>query len=261
MEHILAERDASVLCITLNRPEKLNAFVGTMREDILDVLTDAEHDSEVRAVLFTGVGRAFCAGGDVRYMHELRRRNDVTDFGRILDAANAVARLVYEFPKPTIAAVNGIAAGGGANLALACDVRIGAASCTFVESFIKIGLGPDWGGSFLLPRIVGADRALELLLTGRIVDSAEALQLGLIHQMVETDGLLEYARAVASQLGAWSPQAVLAIKDIIRRTPPTSLSNALEMERSAQIRCFLSDHAGAAFSRFAGERDRKPQDA
>lgn len=260
MEHILAERDASVLCITLNRPEKLNAFVGTMREDILDVLTDAEHDSEVRAVLFTGAGRAFCAGGDVRYMHELRKRNDVTDFGRILDAANAVARLVYEFPKPTIAAVNGIAAGGGANLALACDVRIGAASCAFVQSFIKIGLGPDWGGSFLLPRIVGTDRALELLLTGRTVDSAEALQLGLIHQMVETDDLSEHARAVGSQLGAWSPQAVVAIKNLIRRTPPTSLCDALEMERSSQIRCFLSDHAGAAFARFAGKPNATKRD-
>lgn len=255
LDHILSRREGPVLYITLNRPDKLNAFAGTMREDLLAMLRAGEEDPAVRAMVIAGAGRAFCAGGDVRYMHELRTRNDVADFSRILDAANAVVRALYNYRKPTLAAVGGAAAGGGANLALVCDIRLGARTCAFTQSFSAIGLGPDWGGSFVLPRIVGVDRARELLLTARTVGAQEALALGLIHELVEPNQLAARARAMAERLAGLSPHAVEAIKGALRRTLVGDLDAALESERSDQVRCFLSPEAARAFRSFA-ERPR-----
>ncbi|HVZ77569.1 MAG TPA: enoyl-CoA hydratase/isomerase family protein [Gemmatimonadaceae bacterium] len=250
MDHILTERGAGILRITLNRPDKLNAFYGTMREDIASALREAEHDPSIRVVVITGAGRAFCAGGDVAYMHQMRTSGELADFSRILDAANAVVRLLWRHPKPTIAAVNGVAAGGGANLALACDIRVGTRASAFIQSFARIGLGPDWGGSFTLPHIVGTDRARELLLTARKVDSTEALQLGLLHQLVEPEQLMPAVNALASNLAHTSPWAVQAVKASVGRASLRELDSALEFERSAQIRCFLSDEARDAFKAF-----------
>ncbi len=257
MEHIEYTRTGAVAQITLNRPQKLNALFGSMREDLLMALQDAERCEGVRAVVITGAGRGFCAGGDVRYMSRLRGENDLSDFSRILDAANAVARTLYLYSKPLVAAVNGPAAGGGANLALACDLRIGSTSCSFTQSFIKIGLGPDWGGSFLLPRIVGVDRARELLLSGRTVESREALALGLIHRLVEPEELSDAAREGAQALADASPHAVRAIKAALRCAPVTGIDAALEHERSAQMRCFMTAEAGTAFAAFGKARRRQ----
>ncbi|MCK6458268.1 MAG: enoyl-CoA hydratase/isomerase family protein [Planctomycetes bacterium] len=254
MSHIDCRREGAIGLVVLNRPDKLNAFAGTMREDILKALEDLERDKSVRVVIVTGAGRGFCGGGDVRYMKELRERNDVADFSRILDAANACVRKLQAYPKPTIAAVNGVAAGGGANLALCCDIRLGSTECSFTQSFVKIGLGPDWGGSFLLPQIVGRDRAKELLLTGRLVKADEALRLGLVHELHEPDALMDAVRALASRLAQASPHAVAAIKGATRAQ---GLDHALEYERSAQWRCFLTDEAYEAFGRFAAKAEKK----
>lgn len=242
------KRENAIGYVTLNRPAKLNAFAGTMREDLLACLKLLCVDPQVRVIVLRGAGRAFCAGGDVRYMRELRDRNDVVDFARILDAANAVVRTLYGCQKPTLAAVHGVAAGGGANLALACDVRLGADGCSFAQSFVKIGLGPDWGGSFVLPRIVGVDRARELLLTGRTVGAEEALGLGLIHRLVPKESFDGTVRAVAEQLAAASSHAAAAIKGSLQIAG--GVEAALEYERSAQIRCFLTREAHDAFSAF-----------
>jgi len=256
MEHVQVRQEGRVLHITLNRPEKLNAFFGTMREDLLAQLAAAESDASIGVIVLTGAGRGFCGGGDVRYMSEIHRTSDLAEFSRILDAANGAARKLHEYSKPTIAAVNGPAAGGGANLALACDIRIGSTACNFTESFINIGLGPDWGGSYVLPRIVGVDRARELLMTGRTVGADEALFLGLVHQLVEPAELGATVAELAERLSAFSPLALEAIKDALRDAPRTPLNAALEHERSAQIRCFLSDAAGAAFDAFARRKKK-----
>lgn len=255
MSYVEYRLDDTVACVTLNRPDKLNALAGTMREDLLAAFADAEADPEVRAVLLTGAGRGFCAGGDVRYMQQLRERNDIADFSRILDAANAVVRALSRSRKPVIAAVNGVAAGGGANMALACDLRVGSTTCAFTQSFVKIGLGPDWGGSVVLPSIVGVDRARELLLTGRTVRSDEALRLGLVHELHVPENLGARARELAASLAAWSPDAVAAIKEGIQQRFDGAIDAALEFERSAQIRCFLTPEAGEAFAAFGR---RKP---
>ncbi|MET0390679.1 MAG: enoyl-CoA hydratase/isomerase family protein [Polyangiales bacterium] len=257
MEQIRAQQDGSLLRITLARPDKFNAFTGTMREDLLKYLTAAETDPAVRVILITGEGKGFCGGGDVVHMSKIHKTKDVADFSRILDAVNAVARKLHRYPKPTVAAVNGPAAGGGANLALACDIRVGSTSCNFTQSFMKIGLGPDWGGSYVLPRIVGEDRAKELLLTARTVDAQEALGLGLLHQLVEPDQLHNAATKVAQQLADSSPTAVAAAKGAIAGAPDTDLEAALEYERSAQIRCFLSKEAGELFDKFAARAAKK----
>ncbi|MHC4161159.1 MAG: enoyl-CoA hydratase/isomerase family protein [Planctomycetota bacterium] len=256
MEHVQVRREGRVLHITLNRPEKLNAFFGTMREDLLTQLTAAESEASVGAVVLTGAGRGFCGGGDVRYMSEIHATSNLAEFSRILDAANAAAKKLHEYAKPTVAAVNGPAAGGGANLAFACDIRIGSTACTFTESFINIGLGPDWGGSYVLPRIVGADRARELLMTGRTVGADEALVLGLVHRLVEPAELDTTVAELAEKLAAFSPLAIEAVKAALRDAPRTPLGAALERERSAQIRCFLSDAAGAAFDAFTRRKKK-----
>ncbi|MHC4134596.1 MAG: enoyl-CoA hydratase/isomerase family protein [Planctomycetota bacterium] len=256
MEHVQVRQEGRVLHITLNRPEKLNAFFGTMREDLLTQLTAAESEASVGAVVLTGAGRGFCGGGDVRYMSEIHATSNLAEFSRILDAANAAAKKLHEYAKPTVAAVNGPAAGGGANLAFACDIRIGSTACTFTESFINIGLGPDWGGSYVLPRIVGADRARELLMTGRTVGADEALALGLVHRLVEPAELDTTVAELAEKLAAFSPLAIEAVKAALRDAPRTPLGAALERERSAQIRCFLSDAAGAAFDAFTRRKKK-----
>ncbi len=249
MPQIVVEKQGPVVLVTLNRPDKLNALVDHMREDFLAALQAADRQADVRAIVITGAGRGFCAGGDVQYMKQLRDEYDLAGFSRILDAANATARALFRCRKITIAAVNGPAAGGGANLALGCDIRIGADDCSFTQSFVKIGLGPDWAGSFLLPRIVGPDRARELLLTGRTVNADEAQQLGLVHSVVARQQLVETAHETAQQLAEASPDAVAAIKGALAQ-PWTDIDAALEYERSAQIRCFLTQQAYDAFSAF-----------
>lgn len=245
-------RDGAVGIVVLNRPNKLNAFCGSMREDLLAALRDHERDPGVHVILLRGAGRAFCAGGDVRVMRALRARRAIAEFGRILDAANAVARTLYRCSKVTVAALHGPAAGGGANLALACDIRIGSTACSLTQSFVKLGLGPDWGGSFLLPRIVGADRARELLLSGRTVQAKEAVRLGLVHRLAGPSQFEATVRSVCERMASISPTAVAAIKGAVR--VGAEIGPALSYEREAQIRCFLTEEAEAGFSAFAGGR-------
>lgn len=254
MGYIEVRQTRGVGLITLNRPEKLNAFVGRMREDLLAGLTTLEASDSVRVIVLLGAGRGFCAGGDVGAMQRLREHGDVAEFARILDAANAVVQRLEACCKPTVAAVHGPAAGGGANLALACDIRLGSPNCSFTQSFVRIGLGPDWGGSVVLPRIVGMDRARELLLTGRRVDAEEAARLGLVHRLVAAEKLVSAVRETAGALAGASPHAVEAIKSTVRQGQ-RSLTAALEHERSAQLRCFLSDEAYAGFQRFARRKE------
>src|SRR5438874_9308302 len=152
-ENINVEFDAGIVTITLNRPEKLNALFGHMRRDLAEALEEAGSDPDVRVVVITGEGRAFCAGGDVNFMAELVDRGDSEEFARLLGAARRVILAIRHMTKPVIASINGPAAGAGFNLALACDLRIASSDATFAQSFVKIGFHPDWGGTYFLPRI------------------------------------------------------------------------------------------------------------
>src|SRR6185369_10903298 len=153
-EHILVSEANCITTITLNRPDKLNSFIGHMRRDLAEALEHAGSDRNARVVIITGAGRAFCAGGDIAFMAELMERRDTDEFERILGAGQRVINAIRTMTKPVIAAVNGPAAGAGFNLALACDLRVASTDATFSQSFAKVGLHPDWGGTYFLPRLV-----------------------------------------------------------------------------------------------------------
>jgi len=244
--------ESGIATITLNRPEKLNAFSGTMREDLLRALQQAGRDPECRVVVITGAGRAFCAGGDVEHMHTLQKHRDSDAFGKLLDAGASIVMQIAEMPKPVIASINGIAAGAGCNLALACDYRIASDSAKLGETFVRIGLHPDWGGTWLLPRLVGRSVAFELMTTGRMVDAAEALRIGMIDRIASD--LATETRTMASAIAA-SPVAVVAdIKRALARSANNDLGAQLWLERENQLRAFLSTEAAERIAAFVEKR-------
>src|SRR5947209_1913469 len=177
---IISRTEDDVTTITLDRPEKLNAFSGTMREQLLAALREASG----RTVVITGAGRAFCAGGDVEAMARLQQERDVEAFGKLLDAGREIVAHIAAMPQPVIASINGVAAGAGCNLALACDYRIASDQAKLGETFVRIGIHPDWGGTWTLPRLVGTSRAAEIMMTGRMIDAAEALAIGMVDRVV-----------------------------------------------------------------------------
>ena len=237
-----------IATITLNRPEKLNAFTGTMREELLEALRASENDADVRVVVITGAGRAFCAGGDVESMHRLQSSGDVAGFRKLLDAGRDIVLQIAGMSKVVIAAVNGVAAGAGCNLALACDVRIASQEAKLSESFVRIGLHPDWGGTWLLPRLVGRSRALEILVTGRMVEAAEAEAMGMFDRVVAD--LPAAVSQLARTIAAAPPIAVAGIKRALQESEGNDLRAQLELESEHQLRCFQSKEAEVRIAAF-----------
>jgi enoyl-CoA hydratase/carnithine racemase len=235
--------DAAVTTITLNRPEKLNAFSGTMREDLVAALRAAADDASCRVIVITGAGRGFCAGGDVEYMSGLQKQRDVESFRQLLDAGRDVVTTIAAIDKPVIAAVNGIAAGAGCNLALACDYRIASDQAKLGETFVKIGIHPDWGGTWLLPRLVGRSRALELMMTGRLVDAAEALAIGMVDRVVPAEELAAETERLAKAIASGPPIAIAGIKRALRVSECNSLREQVDLESENQLEAFLSADA------------------
>ena len=244
--------DGGVATVTLSRPDKLNAFTGTMREDLLAALRACQNDPAVRVVVITGAGRAFCAGGDVEFMSGLQKSGDVASFRRLLDAGREVILQIASSPKPVIASINGVAAGAGCNLALACDYRIASAHAKLSESFVKIGLHPDWGGTWLLPRLVGRSRAAEILMTGRMVEAEEALAIGMIDR-IATD-LAEETRQLATAIAAAPPLAIAGIKRALNAAERNDLAAQIDLESEHQLRCFSSADAAEGMAAFFEKR-------
>jgi 2-(1,2-epoxy-1,2-dihydrophenyl)acetyl-CoA isomerase len=244
--------DGALSTITLNRPEKLNAFTGTMREDLLEALRACEADSGVRVVVITGAGRAFCAGGDVEAMSALQKNGDTAAFRRLLDAGRDIVLQIAGMSRPVIAAVNGIAAGAGCNLALACDYRLAAEGAKLSESFVRIGLHPDWGGTWLLPRLIGRSRALEILITGRMIDASEALSLGMIDRVA--GDLRAETEKLAQTFAAAPPLAVAGIKRALNASERTDLRAQLELESEHQLQCFSSRDGAEGLAAFFEKR-------
>jgi len=243
-----------ITTITLDRPEKLNAFSGTMREELLEALRAATSDSGCRAVIITGAGRAFCAGGDVEYMSGLQKKGDVASFRKLLDAGRDIVTQIAAMPKPVIASVNGVAAGAGCNLALACDYRIASDNAKLGETFVKIGIHPDWGGTWFLPRLVGPGRALELLMTGRMIDAAEALAIGMVDRVVPLAELPEQTMTLSRAIAQGPPQAIADIKRALAASRTNALPAQVELESAHQVRAFLSHDAGEGMAAFFEKR-------
>ena len=212
IDTILYEVADRVATIRLNRPKAMNAFGDGMREALLEHLHESERDKGVRCIVITGVGKAFCAGGDIASMVALQDRGDLEVLNHRLEVARQIVCTMRALPKPIIAAVNGAAAGAGINLALACDFRYATASARFSEAFVKIGLIPDWAGHYLLTQIVGTGRAMELIMTGRFIAADEALSLGLVTKVVSKERCLPEAMALATTIAGMPPLALKAAK-------------------------------------------------
>lgn len=223
-----------VLRITLNRPDKLNAFNDAMHAELRAAIDRAHEDAGVRAVLLTGAGRGFCTGQDLSD-RDPRKMDGPPDLGHTIETFyNPLIRRIRDLPKPVICAVNGVAAGAGANLALACDIVLAARSAKFVQAFSRIGLVPDSGGTWSLPRLLGEARAKGLALTGQPLDAATAAEWGLIWQVVEDDALTETAGALAQRFAAGPTRGLGLTKQAIQAASETGLDAHLDLERDLQ---------------------------
>lgn len=251
---IAVERDGSIGWIRINRPERLNAFSGTMREDILSALQQLEADDEVRCVIVTGAGRAFSTGGDVSVMKELLETDDSTHFEHLVRTGAEVVELIDNMTKPVIAAINGVAAGAGACLALACDMRIASESAAIGFTFLRVGLHPDWGGSFFLPRLVGPAAAMEFFLTGGMISAERGERLGLFNRVVPAAELEGAARGFAGEIAASPKGVTAATKRSIRRSLSADLREILDMEVAAQKDAFASADAREGITAFVEKR-------
>ena len=251
---VLFERHDRVGLITLNRPEKLNAFADRMRDELGEVTRAAAEDDAVGALVITGAGRAFCAGADIGYMHDLVVRQDWDALEALVVAGAQVVSAIDALAKPVLAAVNGAAAGGGANLVLACDIRMAATSASIGQTFNRVGLQPDWGGTYFLPRLVGLGRALELALTADMLSAEEALRLGLFNRVVDDERLINETLSLAARLATKPPLAVALTKQALRQGLVSTLPEALDRERVNQIRLFRSAETRAAIHAFLEKR-------
>lgn len=232
-ETIIVEKEEGIAKVTLNLPEKLNALDLVMREELKEAFWEFARSADVKAVVLTGAGRAFCAGGDITTMH-----NVGSPAGRDrLKNVQQLVRAMTTLEKPIIAAVNGAAIGAGFNIVLACDLILASEKAKFSESFARIGLIPDMGGFYFLPQRVGVHRAKELMMTGRIIDAQEAVAMGLVNRQVAHDQLMITAMEMARGLSRGASRALSMIKAALNRWP-AGLEEVLEMEANMQAVCF-----------------------
>jgi len=221
-ERVLVEISSGIGTLTLNRPEKLNAFDSSGCDDLVEALRMVAASDAVRVIVLTGAGRAFCAGADLAVLG--------SDGPALVAAGKEITLLIRSAPKPVLAAVNGPAAGGGANLALACDYRLASDVATIGQVFHKLGLGLDWGGSYFLPRLVGISKALELTWSARMVPAAEAAQLGLFDRVVPHADLAVETHKLAATWAAMPALAVRKAKELLYRSDSSSLAAMLDLE-------------------------------
>ncbi len=226
----------SVCVLTLNRPERLNALTVQVANEFKAAVHEAL-ERGARVIVLTGAGRAFCAGGDVREMQEIAKKDGRLEafFDEPLRVLNEAILLIRQTPVPFIAAVNGVASGGGCNFALACDIVIAAESARFNQAFIKIGLTPDCGGTFILPRLVGWKRATELLFSGDLISATTAAEMGMINSVAPDDELMNKAMAMADKLAEAPTAAIGQIKMLLDASAANDLASQLDLERKTQI--------------------------
>jgi 2-(1,2-epoxy-1,2-dihydrophenyl)acetyl-CoA isomerase len=228
---IIFEKDAAVATVTMNRPAKMNAYSETMVHEILAAFSDARDDDSIRAVILTGTGRGFCAGGDISrdFQYPARYRGHrLESMLEMRENMHALIRFLYRFDKPVIAAVNGAAVAGGLTLALACDFRIAAESARLGDTSLKFALIPDEGGAYFFPRAMGMDRALKMSLLSEVYPARQALDLGLVTEVVADAELMTRARALAQQLADGPPIAIRLAKRMMYKQRSMDLDNALE---------------------------------
>jgi len=226
------ERRGAVTTLTLNRPEARNALDIVMRRELVAALDEVEADEAARVLVLTGAGGHFCSGGDVKTMRE--KRYTAAEGRARVELLNLMVRRLVDFPKPTIAMVDGYAVGAGSNLALCCDLIVASERAKFGELFWKIGLVPDGGGTWLLPRVVGLARAKELIFTADVIDAAEAERIGLVNRVVPAAALEATTHALAEKIAAGPPAVLKMAKHMVNRAATSDLAAALDLEAFSQ---------------------------
>jgi len=243
----------------MNRPDRLNALNNELAMAVNDALSRIAEDQSVGVVVITGAGRAFCAGGDLGALGKGRQTGATHELEPLLRAGMQMVLKMRTMPQPVIAAVNGAAAGAGMNIALAADIRIAAEEATFGENFAKVGLFPDYGGTYFLPQLAGPAKAAELFYTGDMIDAKTALALGLVNQVVPAALLEEEVKKLAQKIAQGPLLAIRAVKKALFASQEKELSRALDNEVREQIRCYLSEDCNEGIRAFFEKRRPKFQ--
>ncbi len=255
---VLKQQEGAVLTLALNRPQALNSFNGDMHDQLLGELKAAANAPSVRCLVLTGTGRGFCAGqdlSDAEIAPDLTPGATQKNIGHLIDLRyKPLAMLLADFPVPVLASVNGVAAGAGANLALTCDIVIAARSASFIQAFSKIGLIPDVGGTWLLPRLVGRANALALAMLGDKLPAEQAERMGMIWRCVDDAALAAETKAVAERLAAMPARALAETRRAMARSDRMSLSEALSMEAEVQGKLGMSHDYLEGVSAFFAKR-------
>ncbi|MFC1991067.1 enoyl-CoA hydratase/isomerase family protein [Chloroflexota bacterium] len=252
-EGLTLAREGDTAILTLNRPEQLNAISIPMIESLEKVLDEVSRDTGLKVIIITGAGRGFCAGLDVSALSELATMSrDV--LGKLMQDLTLP---LYNFTKPVIAAVNGVAAGAGLAIALLCDIRIGSEKALFTSGYIRMGLTPDIGSTHSLPRLIGTAKAMELMLTGDAFDAAEACRTGILNRMVPEEELMKAAGEMAAKIASGPPIAIRLTRQAIRQGAQNNLEKQLEIECSGFYTCLRTEDHKEGLTAF--QKKRKPE--
>jgi 2-(1,2-epoxy-1,2-dihydrophenyl)acetyl-CoA isomerase len=256
-ENIRVEIRDGIASLTLHRPDRFNALDNETFAELALVLPDLAERADVRVLVITGAGKAFCAGGDVKGQPTRFEWEGDRHLSRIRAIHFGVVKVLAVMDKPTLALVNGVAAGGGLSLALACDLRLAGESARFGAGFRRVALSVDMGLSYLLPRAVGTSKALEILFTGDLLDAEEALRIGLVNRVVPDASLLEEGRSVARSIASGPTLALKNAKQAVRHGAGSDLDAALEREAELQAMCLLSEDHREGVRAFLEKREPK----
>ena len=238
---LLESAHDGIAVLVMNRPDRMNALNGELATALEGALQRIAKDGAIRVIVLTGAGRAFCAGGDLGVIGKGRETNNLKQLEPILRAGMGAVLTMRTMPQPVIAAVNGAAAGAGMNVALAADVRIAAEEAMFGQNFAKVGLFPDYGGTYFLPELVGPSKAAEMFYTGDMIDAQTALRLGLLNRVVPAVQLEAEVKTLAQKIAGGPPLAIRAVKKVIFADRKEALARALEAEVDYQMKCFASE--------------------
>ena len=252
--HILIDKRDHIGTITLNRPKKMNAFGGRMRQSLVSALEDVAADPQMRVVVIAAVGKAFCVGGDITEFVDGSVQALSSKTSNRRHAMSKAALVINNMEKPVIASVNGVAAGGGCNLALACDIRIASVKARFGQIFAKRGLHPDWGGIYFLPRLVGYAKAAELIFNAEVIDATEALRIGLVNKLVVHEELASATTEMAENIAQNAPLPIAFAKRGLQNYQRWDLAQALDYEAYVLEMLKKSDDVREGFASFLEKR-------
>jgi enoyl-CoA hydratase/carnithine racemase len=256
---LLEKRAGAVVTLTMNRPERMNALNNELSTALNEALAQVSADLSVHVVILTGMGRAFCAGGDLGAIGAGRAKGDANELAPILRSGMQAVLRMRTMTQPVIAAVNGAAAGAGMNLALAADIRVAAEEAMFGQNFAKVGLFPDYGGTYFLPQLVGPSVAAEMFYTGEMIDAKTAQRFGVVSHVVNSDALAGEVWKLAEKIASGPQVAIRAVKRAVFARDEKAMKEALEREVEEQLKCFHSEDCAEGIRAFLEKRRPKFQ--